>query len=188
MAAVNCKPVKKSAESFVSYGMLDACDSFLIYNYVDGGAPFVRSIPLILEHPSVGRIVVRSVIGLAQRTELPPHLADLGLYMPRIDTPRAREVEVSSLMIPAPSASSVLVRVLEQIVRAANPGMIAQAASGHVQGLVAAVVARNLAFYEDLQSYLQAKTATERTGTLLEQARLMTAAQLRKLRAWPKAA
>lgn len=112
---VFARPDPESGELFVRYNLYDAVDTYLFYGFVDSTAPWLGSIPMVLEAGGRVRYQVLNT-GAASPGKLPKNLQDLRLLMPNISR-RKGVACLSRLLIPGPAAPRSLQRILAHLVR-----------------------------------------------------------------------
>ncbi len=145
-------PKRFGDECFASYGKLDSLDSWLIYNFVEEYADFVRSVPLDIELPGVGTIRVHGYIMPGGPSKIPPELEDLRDWMPEALVKERGLIEIRFLLIPSVHSPN-LRRVLRWVIDQLAPGH-AQADS-LVASAEAQVLEKNWAYYEALRQRLK---------------------------------
>jgi hypothetical protein len=81
LAIATSQPFPGNTECYAFYGVLDACDSLVRYNFVDQGAPIVRSVKAELEVPDGRKVIIgNSSHEPAGVKKLPEALSDLIYY------------------------------------------------------------------------------------------------------------
>ena len=146
------KAAKGSNECFVRYGFFDSLDAYLVYNFVDDSAPFVRSIPLEMHLSSGLSLKSNARIATAYKGPLPPNLRDLRAFMPRILGRDQNLIEVTHLVIPDGLSPYALRRVLAFLIGTIRPGMAADVLWESVKESEAIIVAENKKFYGEINS------------------------------------
>ena len=146
------KAMTGSNECFVRYGNFDSLDAYLVYNFVDDSAPFVRSIPLEMHLSSGLCLKSNATIAPAYKGPLPPNLRDLRTLMPRILGRGQNSIEVTHLVIPGGLAPYALRRVLAFLIGTVRPGMAPDVLWESVQESEAIIVAENKKFYGEINS------------------------------------
>jgi hypothetical protein len=172
-------PDRYGDECFVCYGAFDSLDSWLIYNFVEERADFVRSVPVEVALPGIGTIGVHARFG----SPVPPGLSaepeDLQAYLPQVLSKTADRIDISFLLIPA-KRSQVLRRkllwVIDQLAPG-NPQAEALAADAEKQ-----ILDKNWAYYETLRKRLQGiELKSPAKNPLLDSLNSLCALQLGRL-------
>ncbi|MDM8566581.1 hypothetical protein QUF74_13130 [Candidatus Halobeggiatoa sp. HSG11] len=112
VSIINSKTQSDSDETFVNYNNSDTLDMYLLYNYFEPQAPFVRSIPLNISIPTIGTLEIESRIGSFYQNQLPPTIEDLRIVIPSILKNENKTLTVAHLLIPGPNMPRALRRVL----------------------------------------------------------------------------
>lgn len=159
IAIQNKRPILSSSECYAYYNILDALDTYLLYNFIDTEVPFVRSVPLDINIPSIGNIRVGSRSGVVFRNKLSKKVADLRRYIPMIvkrDDDK-KEYHVTHLIIPTdPTRPHALRRVLILILRNIKKDISDSDMKNIVLAIEKMVVVRNIEFYENLCKEIKA--------------------------------
>ncbi len=108
LTIASSQPIEGNNECFAFYGVLDACDSLLRYNFVDESAPIIRSIKLELEVPDGRKILIDNKGHDPKIHEpLPAELSDLIYYTPQFKftedegkQPEEQDMQLSFVIIP----------------------------------------------------------------------------------------
>ncbi|TAL38962.1 MAG: hypothetical protein EPN97_03220 [Alphaproteobacteria bacterium] len=145
-------PERFGDECFVSYGTFDSLDSWLIYNFIEEHANFMRSVPVKIDLPGAGMIRVHAYIAPADHPSPPPELADLSPYLPQVLDRSERSIAVSFLLIPA-AQSQTLRRVLRWVIGQLSPGN--PQADALVEMAERQILDKNWAYYEAFRKGLQ---------------------------------
>ncbi len=105
--------VEGSLECYAFYGIMDAFDTLIRYDFVDTNAPIIRSIPMELEVPDIGLIRINSLQGALKQKKLGKEVADLSRFMPAMTlNKKEKTLSVTHLIIPVGSSPKALRRVL----------------------------------------------------------------------------
>ncbi len=100
-------------ECYAFYGIMDAFDTLVRYDFVDDFAPVVRSIPLELEVPDYGVIKVNSFPGAINKKKLPEKLTDLSRFVPVMTlNGEEKSLSITHLIIPTNGSPRALRRIL----------------------------------------------------------------------------
>lgn len=113
------QPIKGSTECYANYGVMDAFDSLVRYDFVDEYAPIIRSVSVDFEGPAGDLIRVGSSQGFTFNTELKPEMQDLRRYIPDIKV-KDGALTASHLIIPIGTSVLALARVLNVVIREYN--------------------------------------------------------------------
>lgn len=184
ISVVCSQPVGGSKECFAHYRPLDAFDSMLHYGFVDTSPAYVRSIPLDLTVPGMGKIAVKSRSDLLNKNKLAKPIKDLSFFIPIIN--KNYDIVIAShLYIPGPKAPNALRRVLGVLVgRLSNHKIREEDGLKIIEKLERDVLEQNLAFYEELLSHLNQKPEALEKSMILRQVKLMTETQLENIKAY----
>lgn len=109
------QPLEDNNECFANYGIMDAFDTFVRYNFADSTVPFMRSIPIkMLEGPEGWKIGVGSSIASRALGQLPQEHRNLRSYMPVMTMDKKKKhFHASHIMIPTNDISPfAMIRVL----------------------------------------------------------------------------
>jgi hypothetical protein len=184
IAVLKSTPVDGSRECFVSYGLYDAYDTYLIYSYVNEIAPFVRSVPLTIDLQGLGTITVLSIIGVTENGNVPVHLADLRRLMPVVRKLADRRLSVSHLIIPSSVMKLALRRILAELIRSLGPGLGNEAIRQHLATAEIAVLSANIEFYENLIRSLDGDGHAPSTAPTTAVVRRLAKLQMSKIHAY----
>ena len=174
--------------SYVCYGILDAFDTLLNYNFVDETAVFVRSIPLHISLEGVGSVVVKSIVGKANHNTdlLPPALQGLGMYLPSMAVnAEHKRLELGYLMIPQQGAPRSMRRILAAGVSMMLPDASQPEVMGHVQALEKEIIRHNIIFYSSLERKLANHNIDQDFKTIYDNIGLMIRTQLDNINKYP---
>jgi hypothetical protein len=172
-------PERSGDECFVSYGTFDSLDSWLIYNFVEEHANFVRSVPVEINLPGAGMIRVHAHIASADHPSPPPELEDMLMYLPRVLAQAPGRIDISFLLIPA-ARSQVLRRVLRWVIDQLSPGNTQ--ADALVEAAETQILDKNWAYYEAFRKRLQSvELKNPAKAPVLESLKGLCALQLARL-------
>jgi hypothetical protein len=183
LALFNSQPVRGSDACFVRYGLYDAYDLFLIYNFLDRETPFARSVPLTLDLGAAGKIAIR-----AGGANAAVDAAKGDFLWPSIAVPFPGMAEASFLIIPPPGYRDAFVEVLERIVAELNPYLDAETRGRLVAEATRQALDFNSAFYRAFDAKLGTLQGEAAAHPALVMAREMAAVQQGRLAAFAKAA
>ena len=137
---------------FACYHVHDAFDLWVIYGFIDQNVRFVHSVSMTIDLPGLPKIAVTEVVAPRDQRALPPAVADLGFFLPRILTRPQGQVAIGALAIPGPQAPRALRRTLRFLIGEIDP------ARRHLHDLVwqaeRQIVDANTAYYQRLESCL----------------------------------
>ncbi len=109
----NRQPVPESLECYAIYGIMDSLDSLLRYDFIDESAPIVRSVPIELDVPGKGKIIINSLTGAMNKKKLAKEINDLNRYMPIAAlNKKENTITASHLLIPTGGSPMALRRIL----------------------------------------------------------------------------
>lgn len=180
------KCIAGSDECFSHYGMLGAMDSFILYGFVDQRAGIVRSVPITIDLPDLGKI---RVLGNQARYNqlLPERLRDLQNLFPTIGLDDG-VVTASCLVIPDRQRPRALARVLAPIIGNMAEQMGVKPHPDSLKLAEAQVILENLRFYKDLKAFLaDPANVAGLAEPLLAEARRATDHQLARIREYSMA-
>ncbi|HPD83452.1 MAG: hypothetical protein R3D88_06685 [Alphaproteobacteria bacterium] len=159
----NKQPYVYSRQCYARYGTYDALDTFLAYGFPDKNAPFVLSIPLIIDIPGHGVLNIESQAIRPTKHEIPPQLEDLKSFVPTLTKEESSDkFTISYLFIPAISFPQSMRRILMIIMRS----FIGENASQEflVEQVYRAediVLKSNIEFYKDIISKTEENNAPQ---------------------------
>jgi len=175
---LNSKPVPKSDQAFIRYGTFDAFDLFMNYGFGDGGADFVRSVPITLNLGGLGDILVNAHIGIENQGKLPETLAKLRFHTPIIMANEPGSIQVTHLIIPRAGNAEALKTVLAALIKALTPTVSGNDMTNVVESAISQIVTTNTGFYQDLKAYLNGRLADTKAEPVIKNAIAMTDLQL----------
>ncbi|BAV34060.1 hypothetical protein SCL_1762 [Sulfuricaulis limicola] len=178
----------QTTECFVRYGYYDAYDLLLNYGYIESNTFFIRSIPMEISLPGLGTMKVYTSTGQMGHKNLPPQIADLGVFLPQFFINRdAGVADVGYLLIPQDTAPHALRRVLGFIIYQLDPKLPAIKISEFVEMAEKQVLAENTRFYRDLLEHLHHLDSARKSRHALQvqSAMEMANVQLSKLAKYP---
>jgi hypothetical protein len=109
----NKQSISDTGECFAFYGPMDALDTLVRYDFMDAGAPVVRSIPLEFDMLQGWKLKVSSVTGAMNAKHLPKQYEDLRRYIPIMSIDKENKIfTVSHLFIPIEGSPNALRRSL----------------------------------------------------------------------------
>jgi hypothetical protein len=141
-------------EAFACYGLHDRFETWIGYGFIDASARFVRSTAARIALPGLGTIETALHIEPRPPAELPPSVADLGFYVPKVLGRGPGLFRVAALPIPGPQAPRALRRTLRLLITE-----MARGRPGRADLVMLAeeqIVAANLAYFRDLAAFLRA--------------------------------
>jgi hypothetical protein len=154
-------PVEGSNLCYASFGSIDALEGYLHYGFVAENVPFARSVPLQIEVEGLGKIIVSANNAPVPMNKRPPHLQNLGYYLPSMkffDEDNA--LRLSHLVMPGPAAPQSLKRVLREAVLAFDAKMDDAAIASYVKDIEVQLIEQNLDFYSELSSLVDFSPAS----------------------------
>lgn len=181
------RPLSFSNECFVFYNQMDALDTFMLYGFPDAHAPYVRSLPLELEIPNTGKILVRSLLGIMHKGVLPKNAAGLRPYIPSTIGNEGDVLEISNLLIPTNSGTP---HALRRVLRLLMTNRAAQKRTLNTSQIWDAVLAAeekildaNIRFYRNLLADMdaEARNASPQKIKLIGTVKTVAGLQLTKL-------
>lgn len=178
------QPIKGSKECYANYGVMDAFDSLVRYDFVDEFAPIIRSVSLDFEGPAGDLIRVGSSQGFTFNTELKPEMQDLRRYIPDIKV-KEGALEVSHLIIPSGASVLALARVLNMVIREYNQLHSKTMSEPEIRAWRARmqqhVIEKNKAFYAGMLDFVAKLPAEQRDSFCVSRVKGMAELQQRKL-------
>ena len=140
-------------ECFACYGPHDSFDPWLLYGFIDLTAPFVTSIAMTIELPTLGKIELTPVIKNREPRNLPTVVSDLSFYIPAVLAKNGDNINVARLVIPGPAAPRALRRTLHFLISEMHPGHAKK--QNLVMQAEEQIVAANYVYYQNLARFLQ---------------------------------
>ncbi len=181
LALMGFFPVAGTMECFVRYSEYDAYDAFMHYGYVERNACFVRSIPMEIDLPGLGRIKLRASATPVMHKIVPPDMAHLAPFVPKITADReAGVVDVGFLLIPRQSTQPMALRhVLAIVLSQLDPKLTRETGMGYVEMAEEQLLAGNVSYYKGLRDYLDKlePARRDRYPVLIQAAREMIRVQ-----------
>jgi hypothetical protein len=141
------------SECFACYGAHDSFDTWLLYGFIDLTAPFVASIAMTIELPTLGRIELTNTIRNREPRTLPAAVSDVSFYTPAVLAKNGDSINVARLVIPGPAAPKALRRTLHFLISEMHPGHAKK--SGLVMQAEEQILTANYCYYRDLTRFLQ---------------------------------
>lgn len=106
------KPLPDTNECYAFYGVMDPLDTFMRYGFVDEATTIIRSVPLVINLPNIGRIEAFSAMPAKnKKLQLGKKNKDLEEFLPVIRKNKDM-LTVSHLFIPVVGSPMALRRVL----------------------------------------------------------------------------
>jgi hypothetical protein len=179
-------PDPVTRECFVRYGLYDSYDCFLHYGFVDRQTPFIISIPIEIDLPSLGTLTVHARPMHTSHAQIPGEIADLWFYLPAFSVDKAsRSAEVSHLMIPQENAPDALRRILAVILSQIEPALTERLRAANIETIEQRILSANVEFYRNLATYLRDITLPDHFAPLHRTAEAVVNLQLEKLQRYP---
>lgn len=187
--AVGCNQVNEgSKECYAFYGTMDAFDAFVRYDFVDSLAPIVRSVPIDLDVPGVGKIVISAPTGGMSQKKPSKAMADLARYMPNMKLnpdSEEKQLDVTHLIIPALKKNRMVMRRLLRVILnnliGAEGDMDETQRENWITEAEGKVIQKNLEYYQRLLSKTQALIDEKGSSPGLENVKTLAELQLGKL-------
>lgn len=184
LTVATAQPIENSLECFAFYGVMDAFDTLLRYDFLDVSAPIVRSVPIELEAPEGGKIKVGSATGSLLAKKLTKEIRDLHRFIPRMNINKDTKIlTVSHLFVPSGGSPRALRRVLHivlaNIIDKEAYGI--EKAEEWVRQAEEIIIDKNAAYYEGLLSLLDAAPLSADDSDGLKAIRTLAKTQLDKL-------
>lgn len=177
----NFVPVTGSQECFVRYTILDALDSFLLYNFVDLSVPFVRSVPLQFDLHELSGVQVQACVSQLYRGTLPAPVNDLRMYIPYVMEGDDSVMQLSHLLIPGATAPLALRRVLAFYIRGWKPGLSLPAVKKIILNAEELIVHENTKYYMNLSSFIETTDDCNVPAGIVSSIKILVDSQLKKL-------
>jgi hypothetical protein len=150
------EPVAENGhESFASYGLHDAYDTWITYGFLDEDVPFVQSLPVTVKLPGVGTIRLGDV-SAHDGSETEPSMDDV----PPILARKGNRLRVGAVVIPGPQAPRALRRGLRALI--GKLGAPRRRLGGLVLQAEEQILDANLTYYTELKSCLEGLSAGTR--------------------------
>ena len=111
------KPLADSNECFVHYNFLDPMMRYVRHGYVEKNFLYIRSIPITLNFPEIGKIIVDEfkLNSHDKYLVLPKKLLNIKTFMPKV-VKRDNHLLVDRLFIPSDIRPAALRRILEVLI------------------------------------------------------------------------
>jgi len=181
------RPLAFSNECFAFYNQMDALDSFAMYGFADAYSPYVRSIPIELEIPRTGKIVVNAALSAMHKGVLPKNAAGLRPYIPATLRNEGDTLEITNLLIPTNTMAPHALRRVLRLLMTNRVALKRTLSTNEIwQAVLAAeekIINENIAFYQDLLTLLdkEIKSADTHRASLVRAVRGVANLQLAKL-------
>ena len=147
------QPFEDSTECYANYGVMDAFDTLIRYDFVDESAPVLRSVCVNIEGPAGDEIQIKNQMGFMYKKELKKDMQDLRRHIPNI-TVEDNQVVVSHIFVPTDKSKFALVRVLNLILATYNKHhsktMSQEDTKVWMVKAQEAILEKNRAYYKDL--------------------------------------
>jgi len=142
-------------ESFASYGLHDAYDTWITYGFLDEDVPFVQSLPVTVKLPGVGTIRLGD-IPAHDGGDTEPTMEDV----PPILARKGNRLKVGAVVIPGPQAPQALRRGLRVLIGKLGAS---RRRLGHlVTHAEEQILDANLTYYAELKSCLEGLSTSNR--------------------------
>ncbi|NQZ07030.1 MAG: tetratricopeptide repeat protein [Algicola sp.] len=155
--AVSGLACQTTQELFVQYNHYDPLLTYLIYGFVDLDSPYIFSVPIDLTLFNGDKIEVFGNTTIIKEDLVPDDLKYLRVYLPEIATKPDGLVQVDKIVIPNTNESHLLREVLTVMLNTINTeGIYAneQAVAQEVLRLEIQIIAKNMAYWQDVQVLL----------------------------------
>lgn len=177
------RPVAGSKENFARYGFYDALDTYLQYTYVDENTRFLRSVPCEFDVAGVGRVTVQARPAAKYDGPLAKELQGLRIFMPRVTLLAPGHIQLSQLIVPWPERRFTLRRILVEIFKGLDPSRPGNSLVASVVQAEQNLLARNLAYYQELERMIDSSVPDSAASTLRE----LVAIQRARIKAYVEA-
>lgn len=180
------RPVEGSNECYAFYGTMDAMDAYIRYGFVDAQASIVRSVPLRIDLPNVGRIEVKAgTPAHIKKLQLPKKAKDLQAFVPVMQKDQD-VLTISHLYVPVGHSPRALARVLGLCIsKLAGRNLGDQKHKALVAGAERQVHEANVNFYTNLRTQLEdIKAKTKDKDQTLEDALHLARTQEQKVKSY----
>jgi len=154
---IKCSPVPGSDECCHNYGVRDAYELFVGYQYIDRNADFLRSVPLTVDLGDTGSMEIFSNItdpGYPRHT-LPPELVDLHFFIPPLNVTESGVIQLGYIYIPGQYAPYSMRRVLALSLQQLNSSLSPQQLERKVLMTERQILRKNLDFFYNLKRLVQ---------------------------------
>lgn len=180
------RPIKDSNECYGFYGVMDGLDTLLRYGFVDSHAAIVRSIPLQIDLPDLGRVVVQSTTPMkVNNLELSKKTQDLKEFMPVIHE-KYDILTLSHLYLPVGHSPYMLRRILGGVIGklAQGKGFSPEELKQLLKNAESFVKEQNLEFYSTLKKDLDKMKSNDdfKSSMAFENASMLANSQEEKLK------
>lgn len=179
------QPAEGSSECFAHYGVMDAFDTLIRYDFVDEHAPIVRSVGLSVEGPAGEEIRIQNKLNFFYKKELSKDLQDLRRHIPDIVFDEDGRMTVSHLFLPNHKSRFALKRVLNMALEAyvkrhSKQISLADAKAWRVKTQERIIEANNN-YYRDLLRFIEGMTEEKKRSFGVARVRDMALHQLARI-------
>lgn len=147
------QPFEDSTECFANYGIMDAFDTLVRYDFVDKTSPVLRSVSLDIEGPAGDTIKIDNKVGFVFKAELDKEMKDLRRFIPDISFEDDQMI-VSHILLPLERSKFALARTLNIILAKYNDHhsrtMTPEEEKIWKIGVQEAIIEKNKAYYKSV--------------------------------------
>jgi len=190
VSILKMSPVAGSEECYIRYGMYDALDCLIRYSYAEEHGFFVRSAPMTIELPPLGRLRVKSTHTPGKYKTLPKEIHDVWRHLPNVKIDVGTNVaEVEFIHIPQADPPFALRRVLAVVLKTMmthlKARMTEEAFSTAILTAEHEIVARNVKLYEDFEKDLSTYVAKRGCELVVDNAKRVMRLQRESIERYP---
>lgn len=161
----SAQPIEGSTECYATYGLLDAFDTFVRYNFVDMCAPFVRSVPLEFQGPD-GEFTIKigGLISAPATGHLANHVKDLKMFIPLMSLYSDKKtLTTSHIIIPDPKAPKAMRRILGVFLSNLYGETVTDLSvyKSWIAETERKIIDTNVKYYEDLKAFTETLVARD---------------------------
>lgn len=180
------QPFKDSLQCYANYGIMDAFDTLVRYDFVDKSAPILRSVAVDIDGPAGNgeTIQIKNKIGVFCKKELSKEMQDLRRHIPDFSF-EGDQMIVSHILLPLDTSKFALVRVLNMILAAYHKhhSTTFNEEKAKVWRIRAqeTIIEKNKAYYKDLLSFIEALPQEQRESFGVARVKDLAQYQLQKV-------
>lgn len=178
------QPFEGSTECYANYGVMDALDSLVRYDFVDEASPVLRSVGITVEGPAGGEIQIQNKIGFMYNKELSADMQDLRRHIPDIAF-KDNKLTVSHILLPADQSKFALVRVLNVILASYDKHYSRATTEADAkrwrQKTQEAIIEKNKEYYKGLSDFIEALPSEQKITFGVQRVKNLSLHQMEKL-------
>lgn len=177
------KPLADSNECFVHYTNLDPMMRYFSFGYVENNFLYIRSIPITLDLPEIGKITVGNFEANSHEKYLsfPKQLLNIKIFAPQA-VKRDNLLLVDRLLIPADIRPAALRRILEVLIIALAGKSLERELTGKlIAKAESTVLEKNIAYINEMSLLARSLESSDVPKVMVEDLKELTELQLELL-------